>query len=132
MNSAMKARSMLAALLLAATAASGAMAQDKISVTTEAAVAASEVPADAIVVEIDKLKYQTPDLTVKVGDTVYWVNKEAMPHNVEFVKGVVNEGGLKGPMLKRDEAYSITFNEAGSFNYHCTPHPFMRGKVTVE
>ena len=70
MNSAMKARSILAALFLATTAAGGAMAQDKVSVTTEAAVAATEVPADAVVVNIDKLKYETPDLTVKVGDLV--------------------------------------------------------------
>lgn len=132
MSSGMKLRSMVAALTLAAVSASGAWAADKVTVPSMDAIAAADVPEGAIIVEIDKLKYVTPDLTVKVGDTVAWVNKEVMPHNVEFVKGVVNDDGLKGAMLKKDQAYTITFNEAGTFDYHCSPHPFMRGKVTVE
>lgn len=129
---AMKTRSLLAALALATFGATTAFAADKVTVPSETAVAASEVPADAIVVNIEKLKYATPELTIKVGQTVTWVNKEAMPHNVDFVKGVLGDNEVKGPMLKKDQAFSITFNEAGTFDYHCTPHPFMRGKVIVE
>lgn len=132
MISAMTFRSALAAVLLSAVSAAGASAQDKIAVLTQAPVAAAEVPADAIVVNIDKMKYDVPELTVQAGDTVYWVNNEVMPHNVAFKKGVVGDGDFRGEMLKKDQAYAITFNEAGDFEYFCTPHPFMRGKVIVE
>ncbi|WP_089612118.1 plastocyanin/azurin family copper-binding protein [Dehalobacterium formicoaceticum] len=29
-------------------------------------------------------------------------------------------------------SYSYTFNETGTFEYHCSPHPFMTGKVIVK
>ncbi|GGF79808.1 hypothetical protein GCM10011402_35530 [Paracoccus acridae] len=132
MNSATTLRSILGALALSAIGATGAWAQEKITVPTEEGVAATEVPADAIVVNIAKMKYQTPELTIKTGDTVYWINNEVMPHNVAFKKGVVDEGEFRGDMLGKDEAYAITFNEAGTFDYFCTPHPFMRAKVIVE
>lgn len=132
MISAMKTRSLLAALALAAFGATGALAADKVTVPSETPIAAADVPADAVIVNIAKMKYETPEVTIKVGQTVTWINKEAMPHNVDFVKGVVGEAELKGAMLKKDQAYSVTFNEAGTYDYHCTPHPFMRGKVIVE
>lgn len=131
MISAMKSRSLLTAVMFAAFTATGALAADKVT-PAEAVVAATEVPEGAIVVNIDKMKYDNTDLKVKAGDTVVWINQEAMPHNVDFQPGVAAEKELKGPMLKKGESFSITFNEAGEFPYHCTPHPFMRGKVTVE
>ena len=55
-----------------------------------------------------------------------------MPHNVAFKAGVVGDAKMDGAMMKKDQSYSITFNEAGTYDYHCTPHPFMKAKVIVE
>ncbi|WP_082658274.1 amicyanin [Paracoccus sp. MKU1] len=131
MISAIKIRSCLAACALAAFGATGALA-GKATAPSETPLPAAEVAKDAIVVDITKMKYATPEIHVKVGDTVTWINREAMPHNVHFVAGVLDEQALKGPMLKKEQAYSLTFTEAGTYDYHCTPHPFMRGKVVVE
>jgi hypothetical protein len=38
------------------------------------------------------------------------------------------DSGLKSP----GESFSFTFNEKGTFSYHCTPHPQMKGTVIVE
>lgn len=124
----------LAATLALALAVAGgaAIAADRIVVPSEAPIAAAEAPAGAIVVNIAQMKYDTPELTIKAGDTVVWVNQEAMPHNVAFKKGVVAEQAFQGVMLKKDQAFAITFSEPGAYDYFCTPHPFMRGKVTVE
>lgn len=132
MISATPLRSIFGAFALSTIATTGAWAQEKITVPSEDAIAAADVPADAIVVDIEKMKYQTPELTIKAGDTVYWINKEMMPHNVAFKKGVVQDDDFQGDMLSKEEAYAITFNEAGTFDYFCTPHPFMRAKVIVE
>jgi plastocyanin len=35
-------------------------------------------------------------------------------------------------MLKQDDTFSITFEEAGAFDYYCAPHPYMKGRVVVE
>ncbi len=126
------ARALVAAAILATAAATGALAADKIALPSETPVAAAEVPEGAIVVHISKMKYDTLELTIKAGDTVVWINQEVMPHNVAFKKGVVGDDAFKGEMLKKDQAYAITFTEAGTYDYFCTPHPFMRGKVIVE
>ncbi|MDO5705179.1 MAG: amicyanin [Paracoccus sp. (in: a-proteobacteria)] len=121
----MKARSLLAAITLTLTAATGAWAADKVEVL-------DAVPEGGAVVEIDKLKYLTPEITIKAGETVTWTNLEVMPHNAHFIGGVVGDEALQGPMLKKGESWTVRFNEAGTYDYHCTPHPFMRGKVIVE
>lgn len=131
MTIALKTRTFLAALALSALGTQMALA-DKISIVNESAVPSTEAPADAIVVTIDKMKYQQPELTIKPGQTVTWVNAEAMPHNVAFEAGIVGDDKLTGAMMKKNQSYSITFNEAGTYNYHCTPHPFMKAKVIVE
>lgn len=122
----------LSAAIFAAFTATGAFAADRITVVSEAPVAAADAPPATVVVNIAKMKYDTPEVRIKPGDTVVWINQEAMPHNIAFKKGVVAEGDFKGEMLKKDQAYAITFNEAGSYEYHCTPHPFMRATVVVE
>ena len=132
MISGMTFRSALAAVALAAIGATAAFAQDRITLPSETPVPAAEVPTGAIVVNIDKMKYDAPEVTIKAGETVYWINNEVMPHNIAFKKGVVGDEAFRGEMLTRDQAFSITFDEAGTFDYFCTPHPFMRGKVIVE
>lgn len=133
MKTMMKARTIFAALMIAGAGIAPAFAEDlPITFDRQAVFAASEVPADAIVVEIDKLQFQTRELTVKVGDTVTWVNKELMPHDVAFNPGPVGPAIVVGGMMNKDQAFSVTFNEPGTYNYHCSPHPFMRGTVIVE
>lgn len=119
-----KARTLIAATAMTLTAATGAFA-DKVEVLDTA-------PEDAVVVNIDQLKYETPEITIKAGDAVTWTNQEVMPHNVHFTAGVAAEAELRGTMLKKGESWSARFNEPGTYDYHCTPHPFMRGKVIVE
>lgn len=125
-------RAMLIAATLTFSAASGALASGKVTILNDAPVAATEVPADATIVRISKNKYQTPELTIKAGTTVVWINDEVMPHNVAFRAGMVDEKGVATVMLTKGQSVSITFNEAGTYDYFCTPHPFMRAKVIVE
>ena len=126
-----KTRTILAAIALSALGAQAALA-DKITIVTPEAASVAEIPADAVRVNIAKMKYDAPEVTIKAGQTVTWVNEEMMPHNVAFKAGMIGDAKLDGAMLKKDQAYSITFNEAGTYDYFCTPHPFMKGKVIVE
>lgn len=131
MTLASKTRTLLAALVLSGLGTQTALA-DKIAILTEKPAPATEAPANAVVVNIAKMKYETPEVTIEPGQTVTWINTEAMPHNVAFNAGVVGDDKMDAPMMKKDQSYSITFNEAGTYDYHCTPHPFMKGKVIVE
>lgn len=94
--------------------------------TSSAAAPASAVMADKVT--ISNYKYGPEDIKVKVGTTVTWTNNDAVRHNVASDDGKMPEGKL----MAKGETYSYTFDKAGTFKYHCDPHPYMHGSVTVE
>ena len=70
------------------------------------------------------LCYAPTAVTVDAGDTVTWVFDDGnIPHDV---KG----DGFKSPK-QRDGEWSHTFADAGSYDYFCTLHPYMKGTVEV-
>lgn len=91
-------------------------------------VPADTAPADATKVEMVKMKYAPATLEVSEGAVVVWTNHDAMPHNLQLGSPVK----IVGDMLRAGQSMAIKFNTAGEYNYVCTPHPFMKGKVTVK
>lgn len=65
-------------------------------------------------------------LTITAGTTVKWTNKDAMVHTVTSDTNVFDSGNIAV-----DGTYSYTFNDAGTFAYHCTIHPSMKATVVV-
>lgn len=82
------------------------------------------------------LKFDPPDLTIKSGDTVKWVNNKLPPHNVVFDQKVANAAKLshKSLFFAPGESFESTFNEAGEYPYYCEPHrgAGMVGKIVVQ
>ncbi|MEP7361017.1 MAG: plastocyanin/azurin family copper-binding protein [Chloroflexota bacterium] len=77
----------------------------------------SESPAD----------YSTNVLMVPLGATVTWTNNDpGMTHTVTAVDGSFDSGNLAA-----GQAFSYTFDNPGTFEYACTPHPWMRGRIEV-
>lgn len=87
----------------------------------------AETAAATNSVTIEDFSFSPKDITVKVGTTVTWTNHDSVEHNVVGD----SDDGPNGPLLAKDESYSYTFKKAGSFDYHCSPHPYMKGTVTV-
>lgn len=130
-------RTLLRALAVTAVASPALLvsrtAQAQAAVEAVSAGPDAEARPAAAVVQIDKLKYLTPEVKIKAGESVTWTNLEVMPHNVHFLKGAIGtDKDLMGAMLTAKQSYTVKFNKAGKFAYHCTPHPFMRGTVVVE
>ena len=71
-------------------------------------------------------------LVVKRGTSVTWVNMDPVPHTVDSGTHEKHTGVFSSGLLGRMESYSFTFNEAGTYVFHCDPHPYMTGKVIVE
>lgn len=78
-------------------------------------------------VEIKDFAFSPATLTVKVGDTVTWVNQDSVGHSA-----TADDGSFDTGVLSQGESNTVTFTEAGSFPYHCTPHPNITGTVIVE
>jgi amicyanin len=64
-------------------------------------------------------------IRVRAGATVTWTNRDSVPHNVTFMNG-----GASGT-LGQGQSYSHTFTQPGTYDYHCTFHPGMIGRVVV-
>ena len=80
------------------------------------------------VVEISIINMQFPSVTtIKKGQTVRWTNNDGFAHTVTFTDITLNSGNL--PSGGKFEA---TFNDLGTFNYKCSIHPSMTGKIVVE
>lgn len=81
-------------------------------------------------VAIRSFAFHPATLRVPAGTTVTWVNCEPAgdaPHTSEG-----DAGGWTSPLLAPGDIYSRTFDAAGTFDYHCGPHPFMTATVIVE
>lgn len=84
------------------------------------------VPAGPDAVDIDGFAFAPATLTVPVGSTVTWTNEDDDPHTV-----VADGGAFRSQALTKGGVYSFTFPVAGTFDYDCSIHPFMRGTVVV-
>jgi len=81
-------------------------------------------------VAIRNFAFHPDSLAVPTGATVTWVNCEDVgqePHTTTSDNAVWNS-----PDLNPGQRFSHTFATAGAFPYHCTPHPFMLGKIIVQ
>src|SRR5208282_3967177 len=88
--------------------------------------AADDKPAK-VAVAIDNFNFAPTAITVAVGTTVVWTNRDDVPHNVTST-----DKAFASPTLDTDEKYEFTFQKAGTFNYYCTIHPKMTGKVVLQ
>ena len=66
-------------------------------------------------------------ITVPVGTTITWTNKDIEEHTVTFKNGLLNMR-----LVTSTSFFSHTFTEPGTFEYYCDPHPEMVGKVIVK
>jgi plastocyanin len=94
--------------------------------TRDFTASAQQKPATSEV-KIDNFSFGPADLTVAVGTTVTWTNRDDIPHTV-----VSTDKVFKSKVLDTDEKFSFTFTNAGTFPYFCSIHPKMTGKVVVQ
>ena len=92
------------------------------------AAAPAQIPAqmETARVEIRDQGFNAPSVTVKPGTTVTWVNHDDDTHTVTSTVDA-----FRSPGLDPDETFSYTFTKPGTYEYYCTLHPLMTGKVIV-
>ena len=83
--------------------------------------------AAAAEVKIDNFSFGPQTITVPVGATVIWTNRDDIPHT-----SVSTEGVFKSKVMDTDEKFSYTFTKPGTYPYYCSIHPKMTGQVVVQ
>jgi plastocyanin len=80
-------------------------------------------------VTIAQYAFGPSSLTVHVGDTVVWTNKDTVPHDVTTTSAPVS---LHSPTITTGNTWKYTFTVAGTYSYICSIHPDMHARLTVE
>jgi len=80
-------------------------------------------------IDIDNYTFSPGDLTVPPGTTVTWINHDETPHTVVAAG---DPHAFRSGGLDTDDKFSFTFTKAGVYQYLCTVHPYMTGKVVVK
>jgi len=104
-------------------------AGEKVETKSAAATAApaTQPPAESSSqVIIAGFKFSPAGLQVKVGTTITWVNNDSVPHTV-----TADDGSFNSETLDTGSTFQFTFNQAGTFTYHCGFHPSMTATITV-
>jgi plastocyanin len=70
--------------------------------------------------------FDLADLSASPGQSIMWTNTGAQAHTItaddnSFDSGSIDPGGT----------FSFSPSTPGTYAYHCTPHPWMKGTITV-
>ena len=108
----------ITAVVLTMSVISSPHAQEKI-----AANAAAPSPS----VRIDNFSFTPAEITIAPGTTLTWVNGDDIPHTV-----AATNKAFRSKVMDTDQHYSFTFTAPGTYDYFCSLHPHMQGKVIVK
>jgi plastocyanin len=88
---------------------------------------ASAADSSSVAVQIDNFSFTPQTLTVRMGTTITWTNRDDIPHTV-----VSSDLEFKSKALDTDDKFTTTLTKPGTYSYFCSIHPKMQGKVIVE
>ena len=97
--------------------------------------AGAQMKEEVGVVTISQSEFSPKNITIKVGDSVTWMNSDSAnhtvnsdPHPTHTLFSILNKVGL----IKAGEKKSLQFTTAGTFTYHDHLNPSLMGSVTVQ
>ena len=74
------------------------------------------------------------NIQLGIDNRVTWINDDDTPHTVTpdhaYAEGYSGQFGSDG-VLKAGETYEFLFTEEAEIEYHCQPHPWMKGKLVI-
>jgi plastocyanin len=110
---------------------SSSKAGNATATTKRAVITTPKVPAPRkavhIVNEGSSYAYKPKTITIKAGTIVTWTNQTTAAHTVTFTGR-----GLPSSSVKAGSSLTAEFTRSGTFAYHCTIHPYMKGAIIVK
>ncbi|WP_220443937.1 cupredoxin domain-containing protein [Pararhodobacter zhoushanensis] len=77
-------------------------------------------------IAIEGMAYSPAEITIARGDSITFTNNDSMPHTATF-----RSAGMDTGRLSQGQTATLTFANAGTFDYFCAVHPSMRARVIV-
>jgi len=89
-------------------------------------------PPAGSAVNIQGFAFSPQTLTVSAGTAVTWTNLDSVTHQIAADPGQPDIADFSSPNMAQGGTYSYTFQKAGTWAYHCSIHPSMKGTVIVQ
>jgi plastocyanin len=86
--------------------------------------------APSVSVSIEDLSFVPAQLSVTVGTTVVFVNRDRLPHSVVGALGEKEQFRSDG-QLDQDESFAVVLEEPGLIEVSCGIHSRMRARLIV-
>jgi plastocyanin len=81
-------------------------------------------------IAIKNFAFNPSSLTVKTGTVVTWLNQDGVPHII--VSDTGSPAAFSSDSLSSGASYTFTFTQPGTYTYHCSIHPSMKGTIIVQ
>ena len=94
--------------------------------SANASATAHQLARSTVNVTIDHFSFRPATLSVAVGTTITWINRDGLPH-----MAVSTDKVFRSKVLDSNEQFSYTFTRPGTFPYFCSIHAKMTGKIVV-
>src|SRR5689334_8162540 len=82
--------------------------------------------AEGAKVSIADFAFAPEEITSSAGQSVTWINNDGAPHGLEYRDGAP---GIN-PLLP-EASFTRRFDKPGTYEYNCSVHPYMTGRVVV-
>ena len=93
---------------------------------TSTSVPVTASPSLSVEIRVVNFGFEPAEITVAPGTTIVWRNDSPTTHTVTAKNGAFDSGLLEG-----GKDYSVTLTQPGTYEYWCTLHPEMVGRVIV-
>lgn len=90
------------------------------------AVHAATEARKGVEVSIVNFAFMPPEITIAPGETVTWTNDDGAPHGLNYPDGAPGTD-----LLLPGKSFSRRFDRPGIYDYHCSIHPYMTGRVVA-
>jgi plastocyanin len=77
-------------------------------------------------VSIANFEFTPGEITIAPGESVTWTNDDGAPHGLEY-----HDGAKGTDLLLPGASFSRRFDRPGTYDYNCSVHPYMTGRVVV-
>jgi plastocyanin len=87
---------------------------------------AATVAKKEMKVSIANFAFAPAEITIAPGESVTWTNDDGAPHGLEY-----NDGAPGTDVLLPGASFTRRFDQSGTYDYSCSIHPYMTGRVVV-
>ena len=87
---------------------------------------AASTATEGAKVSIANFAFAPEQITIAPGESITWTNDDGAPHGLEF-----HDGAPGTDLLLPGASFSRRFDQPGTYDYNCSVHPYMTGRVVV-